>query len=111
MVVECVNVAAAIIGIGMMCAGVGDDDDEGCVMSGKVFIARLVGAVTACLFIALVFDPFCILYFGTTKTITMKHAYLLFWLILITLGVLLLLGVGQAVTELGSEASRDSSKI
>jgi len=111
MCLECVNIAASIIGIGMMCADVSDDDDEGCVMSGKVFIARLVGAVTASLFIALVFDPFCILYFNTTKTITMKHAYLLFWLILITLGVLLLLGVGQAAQNFGHEAKQDESQI
>jgi len=76
--VECCNVFGSLVGIGI----------HG--LASKKFIAYLVGAVTSTLFVALVFDPFCILYFGTTKTITMKHAYLTFWVVLIVLGVLLL---------------------
>jgi len=86
--VESCNIIASMIGVGMH--GIGDP---------KFFISYLVGAVTASLFLALVFDPFCILYFNTTKTITMKHAYLVFWVILIVLGALLLVGGGQKISE------------
>eukprot|EP00613_Pedinella_sp_CCMP2098_P050837 CAMPEP_0171825626 /NCGR_PEP_ID=MMETSP0992-20121227/5639_1 /TAXON_ID=483369 /ORGANISM="non described non described, Strain CCMP2098" /LENGTH=1435 /DNA_ID=CAMNT_0012440573 /DNA_START=137 /DNA_END=4444 /DNA_ORIENTATION=- len=103
--VQCLNVVASIIGIGTMCTDGSSDDDEVCVMRGKTFVAYLVGAVTSCLFIALVFDPFCILYFGSTKTLTMKHAYLVFWLVIITIGVLLLLGAGGGISNAESQAT------
>jgi hypothetical protein len=94
MFAEVSNVLAAMMGIGI----------HG--LESKQFIAYLVGAVTSLLFIALVFDPFCILYFGTTKTITMKHAYLAFWMVLIVMGILLLVGLGRSVDQETSTLSR-----
>lgn len=47
-----------------------------------------VGIATAIIFLALVFDPFCVLVFGTTKTVTLKHAYFLFWGLLLGLGLI-----------------------
>jgi hypothetical protein len=81
--VETSNVMSSIIGVGMHGT------------TGHKPIAYFVGATTACLFLALVFDPFCILCFGGTKTITMKHAYLVFWFVLLMMGFLVMFGIGS----------------
>ena len=49
--------------------------------------AHGVGLVTASMFLALVFDPASVLVAGKTVTITLKHAYLLFWAAMIVLGI------------------------
>lgn len=85
--VEVTNVVAAIVGVGL----VGLDGD---------FTPYLVGAITSSLFLALVFDPFCILIMGSPKTITMKHAYLLFWIVMIAFGLFTSVGLGKKLSKL-----------
>ena len=48
--------------------------------------AHAVGSVSACLFLALVFDPFSVLVVGKTLTLTLKHAYFVFWAAMIGIG-------------------------
>jgi hypothetical protein len=52
-----------------------------------------VGIVTAMIFLALVFDPACILISGKTRTVTLKHAYFIFWFLMVLLGTIIL-GLG-----------------
>ena len=98
--IEGCNILAAVIGIGLQ--GVSDSTK---------FVPYLVGAFTAALFVALVFDPFCILYFGTTKTITMKHAYFVFWVVLLAMGALLMCGLGNDLSHSFSTVETDVKDI
>jgi len=57
-------------------------------------LAYLVGAFTASLFLALVFDPYMVLVTGSTKTLTLKHAYLGFWVTMFVLGLIIFINKG-----------------
>ena len=58
-------------------------------------ISFAVGSFTAMLFAGLIFDPFCILIYGQTKTITLKHAYLVFWCVMLALGIVIGISAGS----------------
>mmetsp|Transcript_9403 Transcript_9403/g.18876 ORF Transcript_9403/g.18876 Transcript_9403/m.18876 type:complete len:884 (+) Transcript_9403:305-2956(+) len=66
-----------------------------------------VGIVTALIFVALVFDPFCILVSGKTRTVTLKHAYFVFWSIMLTLGILVLGFTGITLSSSGGNSQGD----
>ena len=70
-------------------------------------ISFAVGSFTAVLFMGLVFDPFCILVYGSTKTITLKHAYLVFWCVMLVLGVVIFAFQGGSQVELDAIGQSD----
>jgi len=74
---EIVCISSAIIQL-----GIGGIDDSARVTSFGV------GIVTAMIFLALVFDPFCILISGKARTVTLKHAYFVFWTVMLVLGII-----------------------
>ena len=92
---ECLSISSAVIQIGLE----GIDDAARLTSFG-------VGIVTAMIFLALVFDPFCILVTGKTRTVTLKHAYFIFWFIMILLGTIIL-GLGIHISVNGQVGDDD----
>ena len=82
---ECACICSATVQVGL--GGIGD--------SSRV-TAFGVGIITAMIFLALVFDPFCILVSGKTRTVTLKHAYFVFW------SAMLVLGLGVTINTNGT---------
>jgi hypothetical protein len=63
----------------------------GCVLlgidfEGERFIGHGIGMLTACVQLMLIYDPACVIVFGETKALTLKHFYLFFWIALLVLG-------------------------
>jgi len=61
------------------------------------------------IFLALVFDPFCVLVTGKTRAVTLKHAYFTFWFIMNFLGTIIL-GLGILISVNGQVGDDDISE-
>lgn len=78
---------ACIVSVFVQCGLYGIDD-------ATTVLSFAAGMFTAALFLILVFDPYCILFCGMTKTLTLKHAYLGFWFMMLVIGLVAFLSEG-----------------